>query len=138
MQCSINGTTQESAFHVSEIDSNEDVPSYLQETYKDGSQNLSPTQQVQFKNCLIKNQSVFARPGEYGRTSLGTHKITLTDETPIKEPPRRVPLFKRHILEKEVNRLEKEGFIEKSNSPWSAQTVLVKTKDGSCVSIIEN
>ena len=114
-----------------EIDSNEDVPSYLQETYKDGSQNLSPTQQVQFKNCLIKNQRVFARPGEYGRTSLGTHKITLTDETPIKEPPRRVPLFKRHILEKEVNRLEKEGFIEKSDSPWSAQTVLVKKKDGS-------
>ena len=130
-QCGINGTIQESAFHVSEIDNNEDVPSYLQETYKDGSQNLSPTQQVQFKNCLIKNQRVFARPGEYGRTSLGTHKITLTDETPIKEPPRRVPLFKRHILEKEVNRLEKEGFIEKSDSPWSAQTVLVQKKDGS-------
>ena len=73
---------------------------------------------------------MFARPGEVGRTSLGTHKIKLTDETPIKEPPRRVPLFKRHILEKEVSRLEKEGFIEKSDSPWSAQTVLVKKKDG--------
>ena len=62
--------------------------------------------------------TVFARPGEVGRTSLGTHKIKLTDETPIKEPPRRVPLFKRHILEKEVSRLEKERFIEKSDSPW--------------------
>ena len=29
-----------------------------------------------------------------------------------------------------MSRLEKEGFIEKSDSPWSAQTVLVKKKDG--------
>ena len=32
---------------------------------------------------------------------------------------------------KEVSHLEKEGFIERSDSPWSAQTVLVKKKDGS-------
>ena len=29
-----------------------------------------------------------------------------------------------------MSRLEKGGFIEKSDSPWSAQTVLVKKKDG--------
>ena len=72
-----------------------------------------------------------ARQCEVDRTTLGTHKIKLTDEKPIKDPQRRVPLFKRDILDNEVKRLEKEGFIEKSDSPWSAQTVLVKKKDGS-------
>ena len=32
---------------------------------------------------------------------------------------------------KEVSRLEKEGFIERSDRLWSAQTVLVKKKGGS-------
>ena len=92
---------------------------------------MSVNQKEEFRKFLIKNESVFAKHGEVGRTTLGTHKIKLMDETPIKDPPRRVPLFKRDILEKVVNRLEKDGFIERSDSPWSAQTVSVKKKDGS-------
>ena len=65
-----------------------------------------------------------------GRTTLGTHKIKLNDKTPIKDPPQRVPLFKRDVLIKEVSRLEKAGFIERSDIPWSAQTVLVKKNNG--------
>lgn len=133
-QCDVSGGADDSVFHVdgsSECSASEELPSHLMETYTEGSQNLSVSQKEEFRKFLIKNQDVFARPGEIGRTNLGTHKIKLTDETPIKDPPRRVPLFKRDILEKEIDRLKKEGFIEKSDSPWSAQTVLVKKKDGS-------
>ena len=131
-QCDIDGKSD--VFHLaesSEVSDNEELPFHLQDTYTKGIQNLSVNQKEEFRKFLIKNESVFAKHGEVGRTTLGTHKIKLMDETPIKDPPRRVPLFKRDILEKEVNRLEKDGFIEKSDSPWSAQTVLVKKKDGS-------
>ena len=133
-QCDVNDRSDASVFHVAEsveVSDNEELPLYLQDTYTEGSQNLSTTQKEEFRNFLLKNQSVFAKPGEVGRTTLGTHKIKLTDETPIKDPPRRVPLFKRDILKNEVSRLEREGFIERSDSPWSAQTVLVKKKDRS-------
>ena len=131
-QCDINGKSD--VFHLaesSEVSDNEELPFHLQDTYAKGIQNLSVNQKEEFRKFFIKNESVFAKHGEVGRTTLGTHKIKLMDETPIKDPPRRVPLFKRDILEKEVNRLEKYGFIERSDSPWSAQTVLVKKKDGS-------
>ena len=59
------------------------------------------------------------------------HKIKIKDETPIKEPLRRIPLFKRHIVEEEINNLKEKGLIEKSESPYSAPTVLVLKKDGS-------
>ena len=42
-----------------------------------------------------------------------------------------MPLFKREVLDKEVKRLEDLGIIEKSQSPWSSQIVLVQKKDKS-------
>jgi hypothetical protein len=37
----------------------------------------------------------FARPGEVGRTNMGTHKIKLLDDKPVRESPRRIPMYKR-------------------------------------------
>lgn len=45
--------------------------------------------------------------------------------------PRRVPIFKREIVDAEILKLEKQGLVEKPNSPWTSQLVLVKKKDGS-------
>lgn len=42
-----------------------------------------------------------------------------------------MPIFKREIVDAEILKLEKQGVVEKSNSPWSSQVVLVKKKDGS-------
>lgn len=50
---------------------------------------------------------------------------------PFKEAPRRVPLFKREILDQEIGKLLDQGIIEKSSSPWSSQLVLVQKKDKS-------
>ena len=57
--------------------------------------------------------------------------LTLVEDTPIKQPPRRVPLFKREVLEDEITKLEQKGLIEKSCSPWSSPIVLVQKKDKS-------
>lgn len=100
--------------------------------FEQGYEHLTSEQRITLKTFIIQHDENFAKPGEVGRTKIGSHKIKLKDETPIKEAPRRIPLFKRGVLEEEIQKLEEKGLIEKSTSPWSAQTVLVKKKDGSC------
>lgn len=106
------------------------IPEHLNAVLERGCSHLNEEQKIKFKNFLLKNQECFAKPGEVGRTHLGTHKIKLKDETPIREPPRRIPLYKRQALEEEIEKLEQRGLIEKSSSPWSSQTVMVQKKDG--------
>ena len=94
--------------------------------FEEAAREFSKDQSVQFETFILNNTSVFVKPGEVGRTNIGTHKIKLKDNHTIKDSPRRVPLFKRGILEEEVKRLEKNGLIKKSDSPFSAKTVHVK------------
>lgn len=90
------------------------------------------------REFILRKQHCFAKPGEVGRTNLGHHEINLNNEKPIREPPRRIPLYKRQALEENVKNLEKKGLIEKSSSPWSSQIGMVKKKDMSCALIILN
>lgn len=108
-----------------------EVPEHLSQTFEKGCINLNEDQKEDFKRFLCRNHQCFARPGEVGRTHLGMHKINLEDNKPIREPPRRVPLYKRQALEEEIQKLEERGLIEKSSSPWSSQIVMVQKKDGS-------
>ena len=41
------------------------------------------------------------------RVNIGEHRIDLNDETPFKEPVRRVPIFKRDILDSEIEKLKR-------------------------------
>lgn len=76
----------------------------------------------------IQHQSAFTDPNKLMvRARIGEHSIKLRDDTPFKEPPRKVPIFKREILDKEIGNLLENGLIEKSNSPL----VLVQKKDKS-------
>ncbi|CAC5407655.1 unnamed protein product [Mytilus coruscus] len=106
------------------------IPEHLRPMFEIGCRNLDEKQVELFKNFLGANQECFAQPGEVGRTNMGTHKIKLRDDKPISEPPRRIPMYKRQALEDEVKKLEQKGLIEKSESPWSSQVVMVQKKDG--------
>ena len=108
-----------------------EISDHLKQMFEQGCHNLSKEQTAKFKKFILQHQDNFAKPGEVGRTNFGSHKIKLKDETPIKDAPRRIPIFKRDILDEEVKKLEEKGLIEKSNSPWSAQTVVIRKKDGS-------
>lgn len=65
------------------------------------------------------------------RARIGEHSNKLKVDTPFKEPPRKVPIFKGEILDKEIGNLLENGLIEKSNSPWSSPLVVVQKKDKS-------
>ena len=45
-----------------------------------------------------------------------------------KDAPRKIPLFKRDVIDAEIEKLEKQGLIEPSDSPWSSQLVFVRKK----------
>ena len=79
-----------------------DIPEHLKKMFEQGCQNSSEEQIVQFKHFVLLHQENFAKPGEVGRTNFGSHKINLKDEAPNKYAPRRIPVFKRDILDEEV------------------------------------
>lgn len=114
-----------------------DIPEHLKNMFAQGCQSLSEEQIVQFREFVLLLQENFAKPEEIGRTNFSSHKIKLKDDTPIKDAPRIIPVWKPEILDEEVKRLEERGLIEKSTSPWSAQTVLLRKKDGSWIIYVD-
>ena len=45
------------------------------------------------------------------------HKIDTGNATPIKQAPRRLPPYKRHVVDKQLSELLRTGRIEESVSP---------------------
>ena len=63
--------------------------------------------------------------GKLGRTSLVEHTIDMGDARPIKQPPRRVPIAMRGVVDEEINKILESDVIRPSSSPWSSPIVLV-------------
>lgn len=122
--------TSRTLLHTHVVASEDILPSHLQDMFKSNHDGLNNEEREELRKRLIKKQDDFARPSEVGRCKLGTHKIKLTDDKSLKEAPRRTLLFKRSVLEVEIKKLEEWGLIDKSDSPYSAQTMLVRKKDG--------
>ena len=57
------------------------------------------------------------------------HRIDTGDATPIRQPPRRLPLSKEEA-QKAVQDMSNQGVIQPLQSAWSSPVVLVKKKDG--------
>ncbi|CAG2220799.1 unnamed protein product [Mytilus edulis] len=113
---------EETVCNVREMDTDpQEIPQYMAEMYSNGRENLTESEAESFKEILLKYRDIFYDPaGEPGKTTIGMHSIKLKEEIPVKEPPRRVPLYKRQAIEDEIKKLEDKKLIEKSNSPWSS------------------
>lgn len=59
------------------------------------------------------------------RVRIGEYLIKFKDDILFKELLRKVMIFKREILDKEIGNLFEDGFIEKLNSLWFFLLVLV-------------
>jgi hypothetical protein len=96
-------------------------------TFSNLTNNESGLVYAKFEECL----GVFSM-GDFdiGHASVTSHKIRLTDDTPIYQRPRRFPAPIADEIERQCNELNILDIIEPSISPWSAPVVPVRKKDG--------
>lgn len=110
----------------------EDLPEYLKDLVKRSTAQLTADQADEVRKLLAQYADVFSSGDmDLGRTSLVQHHIYTRDSPPIKQAHRRVPPAKREEMQRAVQEMEAAGVIERSDSPWCSQVVLVTKKDKS-------
>lgn len=94
--------------------------------------NVHPSERNLLIPLLDEFSDVFSQgPDDIGRTNVVCHKIMTRDATPIRQPPRRVPIHRREQVGEMIKSMLKNEIIVPSESPWSSPVVLAKKKDGS-------
>ncbi|KAK2577752.1 hypothetical protein KPH14_011855, partial [Odynerus spinipes] len=123
---------QENRVEVVPSEVSELMPIHLQALFERSSKSLSKDQRTSFAAILKEFADVFARDsGQVGQCDLVQHKVNTQGHVPTKQAPRRLPFHRRAEVEELLAKMEEQGVIEKSKSPWSSPIVLVKKKDGS-------
>ena len=109
----------------------DNVPHHLQDLLDRSSVHLNESQKQQLEDLLVTFADVFSSGDhDIGCTGLVEHEINTGDHAPIKQPPRRIGPVRRKEMEEAVEKLRRQGVIEKSFSPWSSNVVLVRKRDG--------
>ena len=108
------------------------LPEHLRPLIESVSNKLSGEQISKFEKLLTAYEDIFVGPdGKLGSTTLTEHCIETGDHPPIKLHPRRLPIAQREVVQKELDKMETQGLIECSDSPWASPLVIVTKKDGS-------
>jgi len=84
-----------------------------------------------FSEFLREFENVFSEDIVAGNCNLVEHVINVPDSLPIKQVPRRIPIYMREEVDKNIDEMKARGVIEESHSPWVSSAVLVRKKDGS-------
>ncbi|KAK3102361.1 hypothetical protein FSP39_010822 [Pinctada imbricata] len=104
---------------------------HLKELLERSSEHLNETERLKVETLLLKYQNVFSRSSEdIGRTNRVVHRINTGTAIPIRQATRRLPIGKREIEKKELQKMIDRGIVEPSRSPWASNIVLVTKKDG--------
>ena len=75
--------------------------------------------------------SLFSGDGQAtGKTDVVRMHIDTGDHPPIRQRPYHIPMTKRIVIEKELDKMLQEGVVELSASPWASSITLVTKKDG--------
>ncbi|XDV39343.1 hypothetical protein PO909_008599 [Leuciscus waleckii] len=90
---------------------------------------LEDSKRKELQHLLNQFPAMFRqRPG---RTELTQHTIHLSDPTPSRQRPYRVPERLVEPLKEEIKVMKELGVIEPSTSEWSSPMVIIPKKDGS-------
>ena len=123
--------TEDDSCRPTEAEPMPDVASF-KESLKIDRASLSTDQFNTASSLLCKWESIFSK----GITDLGCsdvmeHEIRLTDETPFKDPYRRIPPAMYEEVREHLKEMLDSGAIRPSHSPFSSNVVLVRKKDNS-------
>ena len=84
-----------------------------------------------FQRVIAKYEKTFAlTENELGRAAGEEYRIQLEQNTPIKQKNRPIPFSVKEPLKQLLQRMESQGVIRPSNSPWNSPLVLVRKKNG--------
>ncbi len=89
-------------------------------------QKLQASQLLKKWDCIMSNSIL-----DLGHCKTVKHTIRLTDETPFKEPYRRIPPGMFDEVREHLHEMLACGAIRKSHSPYSSNIVLVRKSDSS-------
>ena len=93
---------------------------------------LTSEETDELQKFLIKWKDIFSTGiTDLGNCDLYKHEIHLTDETPFKEPHRRIPPALFDEIKEHLKEMLEAGAIRPSSSPFSSNVVVVRKKDGS-------
>ncbi|KAK6181451.1 hypothetical protein SNE40_009297 [Patella caerulea] len=116
---------------LSEQDTGDALPVYLEELFKRSCVNLDQAHTGALKGLLLKYRDIFSKSaGDLGLTHLTQHCIDTGDTKPIKQHPRRIPLARREAAENDVRAMLEHGVIEPSTSAWCSPVCIVEKKGG--------
>jgi hypothetical protein len=62
-------------------------------------------------------------------TNLVTYDIKLKSDEPIRQKPYKIPVHLVNTVEKELEKMLKLGWIERSDSPYASPMVIVEKRD---------
>lgn len=112
-------------------EADQELPEHLQDLFERSVKFLREEDHHMVERCLSDYQDVFSRDDrDIGRTDVVKHSINTNDAKPVKERLRRYPKGDQEEIMRQVRDLEGRGLIEPSDSPWAANVVLVRKKDG--------
>jgi hypothetical protein len=90
---------------------------------------LAAAHRKRLRGIFIDYPEVWAG-GALGETTIVEHSIELDTPYPIIQRPRRVPMDKQQVVDKELEDMIEKGVIRPSKSSYAQEIVLVKKKDG--------
>jgi hypothetical protein len=107
------------------------LPEHLRDLFKNSVVNRTTQEQKEIWLLLNNFQDIFSRHDmDLGLTSLTEHVIDTEDTRQTKQAPRRPPRTLIEEEKKSIDKLLKQGIIQRSSSPWSSPLCLVKKKNG--------
>ena len=102
----------------------------LRSMLKEGKEHLSD-EYLPLEELLAEYHDIFSlEEDERGETDLVTFKIDTGNEIPKRQPVRRVPFAARQEVASQLEKMQNNGVIKPSQSPWSSPVVLVRKRDG--------
>ena len=108
-----------------------ELPTHLKSLIENASSDLTETEKKKLSNLVFEFQDVFMSPdGQLKQTHLAEHYIDTGDTKPFKMPCRKIPMFKKPVMEAEIKKMLDQNVIEPSNSAWNSPICLVAKHSG--------
>ena len=107
------------------------VPAHLETLFQSSITDRDEIETDIIKETLLKYSNTFSTDeNDLGLTHLTEHAINTGNARPVRQPPRRTPIAFQGEEHEAIMKLQRQGSIRPSTSPWASPLVLVRKKNG--------